>query len=98
MEEGLEYKCPECGTFFPASTMRCPVCRTEYREEEETVEEITEELTLSPKGDVREAVEDNKAPSEGTMRPPKKDSNMEHRTTTRDSKKVIYKRVRDKSP
>ena len=94
LEEELEYQCPECGTFFPASTTRCPVCRTEYREEEE----ITEELTLSPKGDVREAVEDNKAPSEETMRPPKKDFNMEHRTTTRDSKKVIYKKMRDKSP
>ena len=98
LEEGLEYQCSECGTFLPASTMRCPRCRTEYKEEEEIVEEITEELTLSPKGDVREAVEDNKAPSEETMRPPEKDIHMKHRTSTRDSKKVIYKKMRDKSP
>ena len=32
------------------------------------------------------------------MRPPEKDFNMKHRISTRDSKKVIYKKVRDKSP
>ena len=95
MEEGLEYQCPECGTFFPASTTRCPVCRTEYKEEEETVEDITEESALPLKGDVKEAVEDKDTSVEETMRPPKKDFNMEHRTSTRDSKKVIYKKVRD---
>ena len=98
LDEELAYQCPECGTFFPASTMRCPVCRTEYKEDEETVEEIIEELTLPLKGDVKEAEEDNKASSEETMRPPEKDFNMKHRTSTRDSKKVIYKKVRDKSP
>ena len=49
MEEGLEYQCPDCGTYFPASTMMCPRCRTEFyleEEEEETVEEITEELSI----------------------------------------------------
>ncbi len=98
LKEGLEYQCPECGTFFPASTMRCPVCRTEYKEEEETAKEITEELTLPLKDHVKEAEEDNRASSEETMRPPEKDSNMKHRTSTRDSKKVIYKKVRDKTP
>jgi uncharacterized Zn finger protein (UPF0148 family) len=98
LKEGLEYQCPECGTFFPASTMRCPVCRTEYKEEEETVEEIIEEFALPLKDDVKEAEEDNKASREEIMRPPEKDFNMEHRTSTRVSKKVIYKKVRDKSP
>ena len=98
MNEGLEYECPECGTYFPESTIRCPHCRTEFHLEEETVEEIIEELTLPLKGDVKAAEEDNKASNEETMRPPEKDFNMKHRTSTRDSKNVIYKKVRDKSP
>ena len=36
LEEGLEYQCSECGTFLPASTMRCPRCRTEFHLEEDT--------------------------------------------------------------
>ena len=36
LEDGLEYKCSECGTFLPASTMRCPRCRTVFHLEEDT--------------------------------------------------------------
>ena len=98
LEEGLEYQCPECGTYFPASTVRCPICRTEFKEEEETVEEIIEEAVLPLKGDVKEAEEDQEISVEETMGPPEKDFNMKHRTSKRGSKKVIYKKVRDKSP
>ena len=98
MKEGLEYQCPECDTFFPASTMRCPVCRTEFKEEKEIVGELIGESAILLKGDKKEAEEDEETSVEETMRPPEKDFNMEHRTSTRDSTKVVYKKVRDKSP
>ncbi len=93
LEEGLEFQCPECGTFFPASTLRCPVCRMEFREEEETVEELIGESALPLKGDVKEEKVDNKASSDEAAGIPKKVPIKKDRTSRRDSKKVIYKKV-----
>ena len=98
LKEGLEYQCPECGTFFLASTMRCPLCRTEFKEEKEIDEESIGESALPLKGDVKEAEENEETSVEETMRPTETDFNMKHRTSTRDSKNVIYKKMRDKSP
>ena len=96
LEEELEYKCPECGTFLPASTMRCPRCRTEYKEEEETVEELIEELALPLKGDVKEEEVDNKASIDETTGLPKKVPKKKGGTSKRARRKLTYKQVSQK--
>ena len=93
LEGGLEYQCPECGTFLPASTMRCPRCRTEYKEEEETVEELIEELALPLKGDVKEEEVDNRASSDETTGLPKKVPKKKGGTSKRARRKLTYKQV-----
>ena len=98
LDEGLEFPCPECGTFIPAKATKCPVCRAnvDYSTiEEESIDELHDEVSLLLKNDAKETEVEVKASVEETVEPSGKDSSMKYITYKRGTK-VIFKKLKDR--
>ena len=57
----MEYECPECGAPLPADAKICNACKAVFdweEDEEETVDELLEEITTSMEPEDAEEVED----------------------------------------
>jgi hypothetical protein len=89
--DGLEYQCGECGTFVPASSVRCPHCGAEF-DKEETVEELLEALTALLDDEVEDGEADQGV---STEEEPTKEVQEENDTPPeRPDGNVRYKKVK----
>ena len=87
-DDGLEFPCRKCGAFVPSRAKRCPRCGTE----EESVEEILEELTSLLNDDLEDK-EEKPSNGKGTLDREEMDS-----TSSTSDGKVRYKKVKKWPP
>ena len=67
LEEELEYECPECGASLPAGAKFCTACKAEIDwggDENDTVDEILEDITKSMEPDEEADEEGPEVPEE----------------------------------
>ena len=90
----LEYQCKKCGAIAPSRAKRCPRCGTEFSAEDESVEEILNELTSLLNGE-RGEEESEVRTSTGEGPPDKEETDSAY---AKPDGKVRYKKVKKWPP
>jgi hypothetical protein len=101
MVEDLDIQCPKCGMFLTPHATKCLFCLFEIQDaatEDESVNEILEDLNSVLKNDSEEAKVKGKVSSVETKELPEEAPEEEHRTSVGIEKKVIYRKVKEGPP